>query len=149
AFNCGKPCNSLDHDTNLVSTATCPAHCEFSDWIAYFCDKVSGVATSTRTIACQPLNGGNSCPKLHRIQHYGPRVCETCDWTTQECSTETCTAVRTREQLYPIRDQGKPCSPYETSPCKLDAVLSPGPSGALATPRATRPTRARSNLQRV
>ncbi|ETV90104.1 hypothetical protein H310_15060, partial [Aphanomyces invadans] len=146
AFICGKPCNLLDHDTNLVSTVTCPAHCEFSDWIAFFCDKVSSVATSTRTIAREPLNGGNSRPELQRIQHYGPPACETGDWTTQECSAETCTAVRTREQLYPIRGPGNPCSPYKKTPCKLDAVLSPGPSGARAAPQDPH---ARDHFQRV
>ncbi|RHY19959.1 hypothetical protein DYB25_006290 [Aphanomyces astaci] len=124
AVNCGKPCNSLDHDTNLESTETCPVHCQLSDWGPYFCDKVSGVSTSTRTIVRQPLNGGNTCGDLQRTKDCGPSTCETGDWNTQECSYDTCTAVRTREQLYPKRDQGKPCNLYDKTPCTLDAQMS-------------------------
>ncbi|CAK5220737.1 unnamed protein product [Aphanomyces euteiches] len=125
AVNCGKPCDSIDADTLLQSTVTCPVHCVMSDWSSWFCDKVSGVSKRSRTILTNPLNGGADCPALEETKDCGPPTCETGDWKPQACSADTCTAVRTRDMLYPKRDEGKPCNLYETTPCTLDAVMGP------------------------
>jgi len=132
AVNCGTPCDSLQKDTLTESTETCEVHCKVSEWTKWECDKSTGVSMRTRSILQNPLNGGADCGELQQEQDCRKDECDDCDqlcetdnWVAEECSATTCSAVRTRNMLYPLRDVGKPCQLYDTQPCTLDAVMGP------------------------
>ncbi|EQC39824.1 hypothetical protein SDRG_03244 [Saprolegnia diclina VS20] len=89
------------------------------------------MATRSRSITQNPLNGGAGCGDLQQTRDCRcnndkcPEPCETGEWTDGACSAQSCMQVSTTTMLYPSRDAGKVCNLYKTSPCTLDAVMGP------------------------
>ncbi|KDO19322.1 hypothetical protein SPRG_15524 [Saprolegnia parasitica CBS 223.65] len=145
-INCGKPCDSVAHNTALTKSEPCAVHCQVSAWSDWVCNPSTGESTRSRSITQNPKNGGSDCGELQQTRDCRctgdvcPEPCETGDWTQGKCSPDSCTLVSETTMVYPIRDAGKVCNLYKTEPCTLDAVMGPwGDWGACdATAHQTR-----------